>query len=363
MGDSMMSSKDSRKDKTRRGMSSSKLSKDGRCLSAPLLPASQSTHTSTWYTASTMTGGTSSNRSLWKPLAGSWRNWDSDEFGPVRKNVDEGRAFLDGCIPHYGKGNSVRKNHSLEHELAYAYYRTRRHLLHPHRKEVGDPTLPQDNVVAQMRSGLDKQFFFWRDLRPPFTVVEVTRMPSAPTGQHPDGDVHEVIYECAIDYHGEHLWNTKSNNGTFDNKIHGVALVRIPDGYPRKRPISLLNWGTPMLNWDPSMDVDNDGNPLRPVRIDPMKWMSIADELQVRADHPRFAETRSCINKVDRLHGFTQAKPLQKLLMRPNTSLSQLAKKAELEYQTATDDFPLKQVKPRTHRIFTAAAGFVKYAG
>jgi len=317
-------------------------------------------------------------RSLWKPLASSWRDWDSDEFGcPVRKNVDEGSAFRDGCIPHWGKGGSMRKNNALEHELSFAYYRMKRHTTHPHRKEVGDPTLPPNAVVEEMRNGRNKMFHFWRDLRPPFQVLEVHRQPNAPgAGQHPDGDLHEVVFECAIDYHGERLWNTKSDAGTFDNKVHSTAMVRIPDGYPRKRPITILTWGAPQLNWTPASEVDEDGNPLRPVKIDPSKWMPISEELQQRADLPRFATCRAATLKCDSRRG-AETKPLQKLLLGPHASLAKLAavdqsqigmspksrEAAAARLIEETGQFPPKKVKPRQHRIFTAAAGFVRYAG
>merc|ERR1719265_619391 len=150
-----------------------------------------------------------------------------------------------------------------------------------------------------MRSGKDKQFYFWRDLRPPFKVIEVRKLPSAPIGHHPDGEVHEVVWECAIDYHGEHLWNLKSNNATFDNKVHSTALVRIPSGYPRHRSLQIVNWGTPKLNWCASEDMDDDGNPLRIVLIDPARWNVMSHEFKERADHPRFAKLRDGIKKAD----------------------------------------------------------------
>lgn len=370
---------DSRRSKTRnRGHHTSKLSKDGRCLSAPLLPAAASPQTSTWYTASTTSGGGSINgHSLWKPLGSSWRDWGSDEFGvPLRKNVDDGSAFVDGCIPHWGKNGNMRKINTLEHELGFAYYRTKRHMTHPHRKEVGDPRLPLSNVIVEMRNGRDKEFQFWRDLRPPFSVLEARKLPDAPgSGQHPDGDLHAVTFECAIDYHGERLWNTKSDAGTFDNRVHSTAMIRIPDGFPRKRPISISSWGSPALNWSPAHEVDDDGNPLRPVTIDPSKWMPISDEIKQRADLPRFAACRAATKRCDTRRN-VEMKPLQKLLLGPHSDLSKLAtrdpnwigksprsrKAAALRLLDETDD-PLKKVKPRRHCIFTAAAGFVQYAG
>jgi len=378
MGASMMSSTDSRWKNRSRGQSRSRYSQEGRCLSAPLLPASASAQASTWYTSSTGTGGASTRgHSFWKPLASSWRDWDSDEFGPVRKNVDDGSAFRDGCVPHWGKGCNVRKHSALEHELAFAYYRMRRHVQHPHRKEIGDPALPAESVVVEMRNGRNKQFHFWRDLRPPFQVLEARRLPDAPgAGNHPDGDLHEVIFECPIDYAAERLWNTKSDSGTFSNKVHSTAMLRIPDAFPRKRPLVILTWGQPKLNWSPGDEVDNDGNPLRPVMIDPSKWMPISDELKERADMPRFAKCRAATKASDSLRGI-QTKPLQKLLLGRHPSLAKLAgvdrnlagmtpksrEAAALRIVEESGGFPPKKIKPRQHRIFTAAAGFVRYAG
>lgn len=227
--------------------------------------------------------------------------------------------------------------------------------MHPHRKEVGDPTLPPENVIAEMRNGREKQFLFWRDLRPPFSIIEVQKLPGDASGAHPDGEVHEVVFECAIDYNSEHLWNTKSVNATFDNKVHSTALVRIPAGFPRQRPIVIVNWGNPKLNWSADQETDNDGNPLRPGVIDPSRWNALAHEFGARADHPRFAETRDKIKKADKMIAMHQKKPLQKFVK--SASLAKLAKQEE------SACLPPKKVKSRQHRIFTAAAGFVRYAG
>jgi len=359
---SMMDSMDSRKaNKTfGRGCAGlSKLTKDGRCLSAPLLGAAHSTHASTWYSGSSTSAGASHQcRSLWKPLASSWRDWDSDEFGPVRKNADDGSAFREGCIPHWGKGGNMRKRQDLEHELTFAYYRTKRHNMHPHRAEVGDPILPQASVVVQMRSGKGNQFEFWRDLRPPFNIQKVRRIgEEGEVSRHPEGDLHEVTIECGIEYSGERLWNTKSVNGTFDNKIHSVVMVRIPDGYPRKRPLTILNWGKPHLNWSPTDDRDEDGNPLRPVLLDPSKWMPISDELKQRADLPRFARCRDATRRADGKHGL-RTKPLQKLLLAPHPP--SLIKMANIGPE---DGVTPKKVRVKERKIFTACGGFVRFAG
>lgn len=373
---SVMSSTDPGRTR-RRSQARSKMSSDGRAQSAPLLPASQSTHASTWYSTTTAGSGTTRAPSMWKPLGAKWRDWESDEFGPVRRNVDEGDAFRDGCVPHWGKGCSMRKLNVLEHELTWAYYRMRRHNAHPHRTEVGDPTLPPECVVEAMRHGKGNQFQFWRDIRPPFNVSAVHRLhEEASAGTHPDGDLFEVVFECGIDYVGERLWGLKADGGTFNNRIHSSARVRIPDGFPRKRPIVIVSWGSPQLNWQPGDETDDDGNPLRPVHIDPAKWMPISDELKQRADRPRFARCREATKRADSRRGIEVA-PMQKLLLGPHASLQKMAacdpdlanmSSAAREAAVARlveEGFPVppKKVKPRQHRIFTAAGGFVRYAG
>lgn len=74
----------------------SRRSKMGDSRSAPLLPAANSTHSSTWYSASDASSRTLSAQGppLWSALAGTWRQRSTDEFGvSVRKNADDGSAF------------------------------------------------------------------------------------------------------------------------------------------------------------------------------------------------------------------------------------------------------------------------------
>jgi hypothetical protein len=206
-------------------------------------------------------------------------------------------------------------------------------------------------------------------------IIEVRKLADV-SGNHPEGDIHEVVFQCAIDHQHERLWNTKSDNGTFDNRVHSTAMVRIPDGFPRKRPINILSWGKPALNWSPAAEMDDDGNPLRPVFQDPSKWMPISEELRQRADLPRFAGCREAARRATSLRSH-ETKPLQKLLLGPHASLAKLAacdhnlvgmtpksrEAAALRLLEDQGSFPPKKVKPRQHRIFTAAAGFVRYAG
>lgn len=361
-----VSSTDSRMWRTQRRSLAQTASPLPLCRSAPLLAASQSPLTSTWHSSSH--GFSSSGRSLWRPLGSTWRDWQADEFGdPLRKNVDDGSAFVHGCVPHWSKQSTMRKHHVLEHELTWAYYRMSRHSSHPQRKEVGDPHLPQADVVEAMRHGRDNRFQFWRDLRPPFQVMEVNRLVNEPgAGSHPDGDLFEVVFQCGIDYVSERLWGQKSDAGTFSNKAVTSTRVRIPNGYPCQRPITIVSWGKPTLNWNPHHEKDDDGNLLKPIVVDPNKWMPISDELKQRADHPRFAGCREAIKRA-KSHRPIEVEPLQKLLLGPHCTLTKTAKLSKLHDKANStgmlDATPGKKVKKRAHCIFTSAAGFVRYAG
>lgn len=356
-------------------------------LSAPLLPAQHSHDVSTWYstTSSAHDGFVSQGRALWKPLASTWRDWETDEFGPLRKNADEGKVWINGTVPHWKKASGLRKQSVLEHELTWAWYRMCRHAKHPQRDAVGDPHLPHDQVVNKMSHGTKNMFCFWRDLKPPFQVIEVRRLHNEPeAGQHVDGDMFEVEYQCAIDYVSERLWNEKSDAGTFDNRIHSTALIRIPNGFPKRRPISLISWGKPSLNWIPPDDRDELVDAPKP-RIDPGVWMPIADELGCRAKDPRFAKIRRAVTNC-KSHHEIKVNPLEKLMLGPHASLARLAKCTEsVAGAPGTDsgemaisdlrrppqafkppaptDSAVQKKKMRHHRVFTAAAGFVKYAG
>lgn len=294
---------------------------------------------------------------------------------------------------------SLRKNKAVEHELTWCYYRMKRHALHPERKSVGDPHLPKEDVVEKMRSGTAHQFQFWRDLRPPFHVVGMRRDTDEPNaGFHPDGDLFHVSYQCGIDYVGERLWNEKSNAGTFDNLIHGVATIRIPEGYPQNRQITIITWGHPSLNYTPEEQFDEDGLPMERACIDPNEWMPIADELGQMPNLKRFAACRMATRKANK-HRPAEVAPMQALLLGPHATLPQLARRASVSCPLAAVDQQMKamtsptgsspkkamtspmgssptkvgtsaegmtpspQRKKRSHRIFTSAAGFVCYAG
>jgi hypothetical protein len=113
-------------------------------------------------------------------------------------------------------------------------------------------------------------------------------------------------------------------------------------------------------------NVDEEGNEMEPQIVDPSKWMPISDELQQRADHPRFARCREAIRRAKSKREF-QVDPLQKLLLGPHASLPRLAKLQEAckdeDDPSSSSGASMKKPKPRSHCIFTAAAGFVRYAG
>lgn len=268
-------------------------------------------------------------------------------------------------MPHWTKHSSLRKYGVLGHELTWSYYRMRRHAKHPQRREVGDPTLPVNAVVEAMRYGKENQFQFWRDLRPPFEVLEARRLSHEPdAGKHPDGDLFALVYECGIDYGSERLWGGKSDAGTFNNTVHGEAKVRIPDGFPQKRPITIVSWGEPSLNWVAKEEKDEDGNAVPLAVIDPCKWMPISDELKQRADHPRFAACREATRNAKSKRGI-EVTPLTKLLLGPHASLPRMARMQEerMEPEEKSGQHAKKVVRRRAHCIFTSAAGFVRYHG
>lgn len=237
--------------------------------------------------------------------------------------------------------------------------------------------MPNHCVVQAMRSGDKFKFQFWRDLKPPFYVSAMRRDQEDAATKHPDGDLFYVSYQCGIDYVSERLWNENTEGGSFDNKIKGVASLRIPDGYPQQRGITVLSWGNPSLNATDA--VDPNGVPLEDGFIDPNKWMPISQELSQRPDLPRFGACREATRKA---HSNVKARrnlkvpPLQKLLLGPHSSLPRLAATEGRDLTggaaspTGAASSPgsggsstPSPKKKRQHRIFTAAAGFLRYEG
>eukprot|EP00931_Biecheleriopsis_adriatica_P116190 TRINITY_DN91869_c0_g1_i1.p1 TRINITY_DN91869_c0_g1~~TRINITY_DN91869_c0_g1_i1.p1 ORF type:complete len:423 (+),score=71.39 TRINITY_DN91869_c0_g1_i1:119-1387(+) len=341
--------------------------------SAPLLPAQHSQTVSTWYTGASLTSSPS-KRTHWKPLGATWRDWDAKQARQgIQRDANNKRDFIHGVVPNWMKQGTLRIKSLLEHELAWSYYRTRRHEGHPLRDQVGERLDPK-SVVGAMRSG-GNIFSFWRDLRPPFDVLEVTRMDEKEEGSkpHPDGDLFRVTYECPIEYQAERLWGMKSDGGTFNNKVHGIAEVRIPLDFPEKSHLRVAGWGTPVVNWSPQDDRHMDPPVERPTAVDPWVWMPIADELELRPDMNRFKgcrqATRIASRRADaaRKRGI-QVPEMQKLLLGSHASLPRLAA-AEQRLavgsppQTAGGQRAKSSAGPRKHCVFTASSGFVHYAG
>lgn len=337
---------------------------------------SHSPHSNTWYPSVANQSISSPTRSQWSPLGSTWREREKDVFGvPVRKNADEANAFINGCVPNWSTKPCVRKAKTLEHELTWNYYRMSRHTLHPERESVGDPHMPNECVVSEMRCGKEKQFQFFRDLRPPFRVNSIKRDQEDSADKHPDGDLFYVSYQCGIDYVGERLWNEKCLASTFDNMISGTASVRIPDGYPKQQGIKILNWGRPTLT--PDEQKGQKGIATGDTFINPNTWMPISAELSQRSSEPRFAKCREATRQAHagiRARRPLEVDPVQKLLLGTHTTLPRLAAAHHAKEGTnvsspsaaqgvSVEGATPSQKKKRQHCIFTAAAGFVRYAG
>lgn len=183
----------------------------------------------------------------WTPAAksrSSWRARDfalaaSGELSHLRNDVDNGAEFVHGCVPRWNLEGNLRIRDTVGHDLTWAYYRMKRHPNHPLRTEVDD----------KCRSGVPRmgQFQFWTDLRPPFYVIEVRR-DAERSSVRPHGEICHVVYACGIEYSAERTSFKSSLNGTFDSKVHGVATVCFPEGFPQHGKMEILSWGKPKLS-------------------------------------------------------------------------------------------------------------------
>lgn len=293
-------------------------------------------------------------------MGSTWRDWENDSPNPIRTNPDNGSSYVNGCVPNWAKNSNIRMKSVLEHELTWAYYRMRLHAFHPLRKEVGDagskPLGEED-----MRFGTGIKFDFWRDLKPPFFVTKVIRVDERRTFGHADGQLHKVLYSCGIDYASERM-SGDVGRSTFDEKIFGMAQVRIPDDFPRKRPLTIVTWGKPSLKEMPTEDSET------PEFVPPEQWMPIASELGLRAQDPRFAKCREAAKRASlKANKGVEVPPLQRLLLGPHASLPRLAQcdtspgLGDTIGTMGSDEMPKR--KKRQHRVWTSAAGFVKYEG
>merc|ERR1712151_1291458 len=135
-----------------------------------------------------------------------------------------------------------------------------------------------------------------------------------------------VTYECGIEFFAEQAMGSKGDVGVLDNRIHGDALVRFSNSYPQKRPLTIVSWGQPTLNWsgqDEEQEEERD--------IDPGAWMPIAEEIGQRADSDRMKECRNMTklatqkSKAKSKRG-VQVPELDKMLLGPHASLPWLAR-------------------------------------
>lgn len=247
------------------------------------------------------------------------------------------------------------------------------------------------------------RFQFWRDLQPPFTVCQVHKADDGRT-RHPDGDLHFVTYECGLDYNSERMWGMQQTAWTYDNKIHGVAEVRIPDNFPEKRPIKLISWGAPVLNWSPddrkpedrapppqSMALTGDRAAPPMVRGRTVKdafplpvtrrativqapvHSPIAHELNIRPDHPRLAQvretTRRCSISKNRKSIIEVPENLREsfpglsegFLTDFSESFPGLSKEAH--NLPLLDARASRKKSLRKHIVFTSAGGFIDFDG
>lgn len=340
----------------------------GKNRSTPLLPSADSPQAVTWYSGKAPLGPSSA--SCWRALGATWRDWDTDVKGPLDRQADDGKDYVNGCVPHWTKTNRVRTKGLLEHELTWAYYRMRRHEGHPQRQAVGE-SLPNNCVGEKMRFGTGCSFKFWHDLRPPFAVLQVKRVDDglsdevpASAVDHPDGELHTITYECAIEYFAERLLNDDSESGTFGNKVSGVAEVRIPNAWPRKRPIHILGWGNPTLN---------------PPDVEPgpkQKAAPSQDAKERSSSQP--SQRQGLLKDPSRAQGRVRQKrkvvkvdDLQRLQLGAHASLPRMESSRNLDEvkaldrKTGANDYPAAAAerRPRKHRVFTPACGFITYEG
>lgn len=360
--------------------------------SAPMLPAVDSPHIRSIYASSSSSwraGGNDVTRhsgtswrskdkfscsnypKQWTPLGSTWRERNMTTNGdPVRLNCDDGLEFVDGCVPNWSHGSIMRMRAAIAQRLCWTYYQIRRNKDHPQYQEVGE-TMSLQDVPSAFRVSQNSFFRFWQDLRPPFQVDKLVKV--LESTKHPDGDLYSVSYTCGIDYMSERQWGLKQNGSTFDNRVSGVAQVRIPDLFPGKKGLQVVSWGHPVLNiksGGASIKKSTSSQPLSKKSINADHWMSLAAELGMRPDNPRFVAVRDAIRRADlkgNADGTVKVERLQKLLFGPHPSLPSLVK-AETSLEGANSQgldstCSTKDPKMRQFRVWTSCAGFVRYEG
>lgn len=338
-------------------------------------------HSTSMPSLSSSSLGTPKKHQGYRPLGDAWRTTGS--WNPNRSYVSEGDSFIGGSVPSFIKGHQCRTKEAIGHHLGWAYYRTKRHPDHPLRIAFGANTLPATDVVSGLRDNTPDAFNFWRDLRPPFDVVSVRRIEQPDDGEPRRPQEHyEVEFECSLDYKIERSWGEKQDGGTFDNKIHGTVLVQLADKWPTERPLEILHWGPPCLNYTPNEEDKKNFKDDRPAWH---CWLPLAKELNDRPTASRFKSFRVTDNFK---HDYVQPKPkldpvTQALLGRHDfqkiqkgTSKMEAADRKKLASSPKKSLSPKKGGSPfaadlsdskdtpkRRNSIFTAAAGFVRYDG
>lgn len=326
---------------------------------------------------STSDSGFTAPKPGYEALGNRWRA--TGTWNPNRSFVTEGEGFIGGAVPSFIKGHQVRTKEAIGHHLGWAYYRTKRYPEHPLRSAMGSDTLPPTNVVSALRDNTPGSFNFWRDLRPPFDVVDVRRLDMIANR----GVRYEVEYECGLDFETERSWGDKQDGGTFDNKVHGIVLVLLPDKWPiGDKQMEILEWGPPVINWTPPQGKEQKFVDIRPAWH---YWLPLARELNERPTATRFKSFRLSDTFA---HDYVQPKPTldpvsQALLGRHDFQKIQKGTgKMESESPKSPKKTPKKSFSPkkvgspfaaelpssketpkRRHTIFTAAAGFVPYDG
>ncbi|CAK9087166.1 unnamed protein product [Durusdinium trenchii] len=318
-----------------------------RVSPAPMLPVLQSPHNTSFYTKSTQPGDSlresSYSSKIWFPLGGAWREQERGLDGEVlRTNIDDGREFVNGCIPNWSSDCAIRSPAAVEHKLSWAYYRMR-----GMRAALGHT----DQVPSSKQSR--QQFNFWTDLRPPFRIKGMKR--DADDG-HPDGPLFRISYCCPLDYVTERKWGRRTAEGTFENLVHGVAEVRIPKDFPQvSTRIIVLSWGRVEIKFGTKPKVDKEAG-----AVDPKKWSPIAAEFHLRSNCSRLASLRESLHEANlKMAGQSNqqaVRPWQKALMKPSATLADFMKAEQLEQKE------VESVK-RDLRLRTACAGFIENAG
>lgn len=179
-----------------------------------------------------------------------------ERFGYLDKTpwVQGNLYYLGGKCKDLTAGIKMRSKQAIAHDMTWLYYRMRRDPEHPIRKSA--QRLPATAMTSALRDS--GAFEFWRDLRPPFHVHNVKRV-HKPHTEGPCTEICEdtfmVSYECPLEYAIERSWGEKQDGGTFDNTVHAIAKIQIPENYPADGScVTVLEWGTPILNWTPDMD-------------------------------------------------------------------------------------------------------------